>query len=95
MNIIKSTDETYIAAKAILEGQLNEASGSVFIVNGLVAYEGGRVLGVYTTKSAAEKALAEYQAQVAAEKKNNKYANTDWDDYEIEEKPLNASMILY
>lgn len=27
MNIIKSTDESYIAAKAILEGQMSEASG--------------------------------------------------------------------
>ena len=27
MNNIKTTDETYIAAKAILEGQINEASG--------------------------------------------------------------------
>ena len=27
MNIIKTTDETYIAAKAILEGQMSEASG--------------------------------------------------------------------
>ena len=27
MNIIKTTDESYIAAKAILEGQISEASG--------------------------------------------------------------------
>ena len=94
MNIIKTTDETYIAAKAILEGQINEAA-SVFVVSGLVDYEGGRVLGVYNTKSAAEKAIASYKAQVATEKKNNIYVNTDWDDYEIKEQPLNASIVLY
>jgi hypothetical protein len=90
MNNIKTSDETYIAAKAILESQITEAGASVFIVSGLIDYEGGRVLGAYSTISAAKQARDAYIARVRADVKNSTYNNSAFDDYSIEEKPLNA-----
>tara|TARA_R110000868_G_scaffold281159_6_gene541537 strand:- start:718 stop:1107 length:390 start_codon:yes stop_codon:yes gene_type:complete len=90
MNNIKTNDETYIAAKAILEGQMLEASGGVFVVSGLTDYEGGQVLGVYSTKQAAAAALDAYKAQSADDTKTRSYNNREFDEYEIEEKSLNA-----
>ncbi len=94
MNNIKTTDETYIAAKAILEGQqITEAGANVFIVSGLTDYEGGKVLGVYSTHPAAKTARDAYKARALADKKNGTYNNFEFDNYSIEEIPLNAPIV--
>ena len=93
MNNIKTTDETYIAAKAILEGQqITEAGASVFIVSGLTDYEGAKVLGVYSTQAAAKTARAAYEALADEDAKNRTNLIPEFDGYEIEKFPLNAPM---
>ena len=92
MNNIKTTDETYIAAKAILESQITEAGANVFIVSGLTDYEGGQVLGAYSTRAAAKTALDMYKVQAAKDTKTRSYDNAEFDEYTIEEIPLNAPM---
>ena len=62
---------------------------SIFILEGLVDYEGGQVLGAYRTKAAADAALDAYKAEVAA----RRYGPGNFDDYSITEHVLDAEAV--
>lgn len=60
---------------------------SIFILEGLVDYEGGQVLGAYSTAAAAAAACEAYKAEVAA----RRYGPGNFDDYSIAEFVLDAA----
>lgn len=62
---------------------------SIFILEGLVDYEGGQVLGAYSTKAAADAACEAYTAEVAA----RRYGPGNFDDYRIVELVLDADAV--
>ncbi len=66
---------------------------SIFLVNGLVDYEGSQVLGAYLTMTAAKAALEAYRSQVAADLKNRSYLVSAYDDYSITEFVVDAAAV--
>lgn len=64
---------------------------SIFILEGLVDYEGGQVLGAYSTKADADAACEAYKAKVAAEK----YGPGNFDGYSVAEFILDAAADAY
>ena len=62
---------------------------SIFILEGLVDYEGGQVLGAYSTKFGADAACEAYKAEVAA----RKHGPGNFDDYRITEHVLDAEAV--
>lgn len=64
---------------------------SIFLVNGLVDYEGGRALGAYSTMAAAEAALDAYKANVLADIESCTYDHYEYDDYSITEFIVDAA----
>ena len=64
---------------------------SIFILEGLTDYEGGQVLGAYSSMAAAEGALEACKTKVAA----MKYGPGNFDDYSITECVLDAAADAY
>jgi hypothetical protein len=62
---------------------------SIFILEGLVDYEGGQVLGAYSTKAAADAALDAYKVKAAA----RHYG--EFDSYSVAEFILDADADAY
>jgi len=62
---------------------------SIFILEGLVDYEGGQVLGAYSTVRYADAACEAYKAKAAV----RKYGN--FDDYSVAEFILDAAADAY
>ena len=56
-----------------------------------VLYEGGRVLGAYSTMAAAESALDTYKANVLADVESCTYDHYEYDDYSITEFIVDAA----
>jgi hypothetical protein len=65
---------------------------SIFLLLGLVDYEGDVVLGAYSSLKKANCALDAYKAKVDADRVNNRYENTAYDDYVINECEVNAEV---
>jgi hypothetical protein len=65
---------------------------SIFLLLGRVDYEGDDVLGAYSSLKKANCALDAYKAKVDADRVNNRYENTAYDDYVINECEVNAEV---
>ena len=63
----------------------------IFLVNGLMNYEGSTVLGAYRSKALAESALEAYKVKAAADTANRTYDHFEFDDYSITECVLDAN----
>jgi hypothetical protein len=63
---------------------------SIFLLLGCWDYEGDVILGAYSSLKKANCALDAYKAKVDADRVNNRYENTAYDDYEIKEYVINA-----
>jgi hypothetical protein len=63
---------------------------SIFLLLGLMDYEGDTVLGAYSSHEKANCALNAYKAKVDADRVNNRYENTAYDDYVIHEYEVDA-----
>ena len=92
----ESSDESspkehrYNNSMTATKSQNMKNKSSLFIVNGIIDYEGSQVLGVYSTLEAAEGALEVYKGKVAADTKGRTYNHSAFDDYSISEHILNA-----
>ena len=65
---------------------------SIFLLLGCWDYEGDVVLGAYSSLKKANCALDAYKAKVDADRVNNRYENTAYDDYVINECEVNAEV---
>ncbi len=66
---------------------------SIFLLFGIIHYEGETVLGAYTSYDQAVFALDAYKTELAVDRINNRYDHSDYDDYSIEEQLLNAPVV--
>jgi len=64
---------------------------SIFLLFGIIHYEGNHVLGAYSTMAAAESALEAYKAKAEADTVNGTYAAWEFNDYSIDECVLDAA----
>jgi len=66
---------------------------SIFLLFGIIHYEGSFKLGAYTSYDQAVFALDAYKTELAVDRINNRYDHSDYDDYYIEEVLLNAPAV--
>jgi hypothetical protein len=66
---------------------------SIFLLFGIIDYEGEATLGAYTSYDAAVLALDTYKAEVAVDRYSGRYDHTDYDDYSIKETMIDVPAI--
>jgi hypothetical protein len=66
---------------------------SIFILYGIVDYEGNTTLGAYTSYDKAVFALDAYKTELAVDSINGRYDHSVYDDYLIEETVINMPVI--
>ncbi len=58
---------------------------TMFLLYGITHYEGGEVLGVFSSYDKAVLALDTYKTEVEVDRYTGRYDHTDYDDYSISE----------
>ena len=64
---------------------------TMFLLFGITHYEGGEVLGVFSSYDKAVLALDTYKSEVEVDRYTGRYDHTDYDDYSISEFLVDAT----